>query len=78
MVFFMGWFRPSRALLGFEEFLDGSEGGSNECNLTEQVCLEDSKGYDTEEEGDEGGELQLDQGEDREEFLQLLLLLATA
>lgn len=78
MVFLVSRLRPATALLGFKEFLEGTEGGCDERDFTENVGLEDSEGNDTEEQRDEGSELELDEGEDGEELLQLLLLLATA
>lgn len=78
VVFFMYRFRPSATFLRFEKFLNGTKSGGNESDFTEDVSFEDCEGDDTKEQRDEGSELQLDQGEDRQEFLQLLLLLATA
>lgn len=81
MILFMGRFLPSSttaALLRFEEFLEGAEGSSDECDFSEDVGFEDSEGDDTEEQGNEGSQLQLNEGQDGEELLQLLLLLATA
>lgn len=78
MVFLMSWLRPARAFLGFKQFLDGTKGSGNESDLAEEVGFEDSEGDDAEEQGNESGQLQLDESEDGEELLQLLLLLATA
>lgn len=78
VVFLVGRLRPATALLGFEEFLEGAEGSGDESDFTEEVGLEDGEGDDTKEQRDEGDELQLDEGQDGEELLQLLLLLATA
>lgn len=77
-VLFVSGLRPATAsFLGFKEFLDSSKGSGDEGNLAKEVSLEDGKSDDTQEQGNESGELQLDEGKDGKEFLQLLLLLAT-
>lgn len=65
-------------LLGLQKLLDGTEGCRDEGDLAEKVGLEDGKGDDAEEKGDESSELELQQSQDGEQLLQLLLLLATA
>lgn len=79
-VFLVGRLGPASTATSFllQEFLECAEGSSDEGDLAKQVSLEDCEGDDTQEQGYEGSELQLDEGEDGEELLQLLLLLATA
>lgn len=75
---FVSGLRPTTALFGFEKFFESTKSSGDEGDLSKEVSLEDGKRNDTKEERDEGSQLQLDEGEDGEEFLQLLLLLATA
>lgn len=79
-VFFVSRLGPattSASFLGFEEFLDRPKSSSDKGNLAEEVGFEDGECDDTQEQGNKGGELQLDEGKDGKEFLELLLLLAT-
>lgn len=79
VVFLMSWFWPTTTgLLGFKQFFDSTESGCDEGNLSKDVSLEDGEGDDTKEERDKGSELELQESQDGEEFLQLLLFFASA
>lgn len=62
-VLIVRWLRPAAALLRVEEFLQRTEGCSDERHLSEEVSFEYGEGNDTQEQGNKGGQFQLDEGQ---------------
>lgn len=60
--------------LVWQELLQGNDTGDQERDLGKEDGLDSGEGDDSEQQGDEGGDLQLGKGEEGQELLDLLLL----